>query len=230
MTPEMAFECLLVSHDPVVFSAMDRILKSFSICTRLCPTTSRAASVLEEGSTDLVVIDWEGEPSLDLVHEVLSSQRKQRPTIVAVASDDRAIPGVHVVLRKPITPETGTTSFRAAYSRMLRDYRRHARYALLESIQAAGENGRAIPATLTNIGDGGLGLSTKEELMIGEILAFHLQLPAAPRQISIQARVLWTRDYGAAGCEFVRIPPVDLQILHDWLKGKCPVKKPLIDA
>ncbi|MBZ5682755.1 MAG: hypothetical protein LAO24_21890 [Acidobacteriia bacterium] len=229
MTPEMAFECLLVSHDPTVFSTLDRILRNFSICTNVCPTTSRAAGLLEEGSTDLIVIDWEGESSLKLLHEVWKSRVKQKPTIVAVSADDRAIPGVHVVLRKPITPESGTRSVRAAYSRMLQDYRRHARYAVMTPVQATGENNRTIPATVTNIGDGGLGLTTKEKLTIGEVLSLHLQLPAAKKEIYIQARVLWTRDYGAAGCEFLRIPPVDLQIMHDWLKDKCRVKKPLIE-
>jgi hypothetical protein len=44
----------------------------------------------------------------------------------------------------------------------------------------------------------------------------------------MQVRVLWARDYGAAGCEFLRIPPVDSDILRDWLKGKSQIKKPLI--
>src|SRR5215469_5236531 len=107
MTPEMAFECLLVSHDPAVFSTMDRILRDFSISTNVCPTTSRAATMLVEGSTDLIVIDWEGASSANLLDEVWKSRIKQKPTIVAVSADDRAIPGVHIILRKPITPESG---------------------------------------------------------------------------------------------------------------------------
>ncbi len=230
MTPEMAFECLLVSHDPAVFSTMDRILKNFSICTNICQTTSRAANLLEEGSTDLIVIDWEGEPSSELIHEVWKSRVRQKLTIVAVAADDRAIPGVHVVLRKPVTPESGTKSLRVAYSRMLQNYREHARYPLMIPVEASGEKDRTVPVTVTNIGDGGLGLTTKGKLTVGEILTFRLQLPAAKKQIYIKARVLWTRDYGAAGCEFVRIPPVDLRTMHDWLKDKCRVKKPLVDS
>lgn len=81
--------------------------------------------------------------------------------------------------------------------------------------------------TVTDIGDGGVGLSRKEKLVTGDVLSFRLRLPGA-REILVQVRVLWTREYGRAGCEFLRIPPVDLVILHDWLKAKCQVKKPLI--
>ena len=111
---------------------------------------------------------------------------------------------------------------------MLRDYRRHARYALMMPIIATADDNRLIPLTLTNIGDGGIGISTRETLATGDQLSFRLQLPDARRAIYVEARVLWTRDYGVCGCEFVRIPPVDLDILHDWLRAMCRVKKPLL--
>jgi len=54
-------------------------------------------------------------------------------------------------------------------------------------------------------------------------------LPGARREVLVNVRVLWTRDYGRIGCEFVRIPPVDLIVLHDWLKERSRVKKPLVE-
>jgi len=64
---------------------------------------------------------------------------------------------------------------------------------------------------------------------VGTVLRFRLQLPAAPREILVEARVLWAREYGRSGCEFVRVPPVDTMVLQDWLKGRIRVKKPLIE-
>ena len=83
--------------------------------------------------------------------------------------------------------------------------------------------------TITDIGDGGVGLSCKEDFAIGDVLCFRLLLPGSARPVYIEARVQWTRNYGAVGCEFLRIPPVDLNILHDWLKSKAQVKKPLAE-
>jgi hypothetical protein len=76
---------------------------------------------------------------------------------------------------------------------------------------------------------GGLGMSTRHEFAVGDVLSFHLLLPGTQRSVHIQARVQWTRQYGTVGCEFLRIPPVDLNILHDWLKSKSRIKKPVVE-
>jgi len=60
-------------------------------------------------------------------------------------------------------------------------------------------------------------------------LSLRLLLPGTERAIYVQARIRWTRDYGAAGCEFLRIPPVDLNILRDWLRSKNQIKKPVVE-
>src|SRR5437660_6457685 len=118
---------------------------------------------------------------------------------------ERAIPGVHVVLRKPMTRQSGTKSLKAAYSRMLRDYRKHTRFALLSRVLAANEKQGTFSVTVTNIGEGGIGLATNEELAIGSVLSFRLPLPGLKSEIQIEARVLWARSYGVAGCEFVNL-------------------------
>lgn len=228
MTPEMAFECLLVSHDPAVFGTMDRILQDFSIRTNVCSNSSSAANLLAEGSTDLILIDLEEEGSSELMQQICESRMRQKPTILAVSAVDCVIPGVHVILRKPVTPESGTKSLKAAYSRMLRDYRKHTRFALMTPVLATDENNRTLSVTVTNIGEGGVGLTTKERLEIGSIVSFRVPLPGLGSPIHIQARLLWTRKYGAAGCEFVRISPGDLLVLHAWLESKYRFKKPLI--
>ena len=224
----MAFECLLVSRDPSVVCTTNRLLGNLSISTNVCLSSSKAFDQLAEGSTDLVIVDWEDD-SADLLHRIQKSRKWQKPTVVAVSSQDCPVPGAHVVLRKPVTEASGSKSLKAAYSRMLYDYRRHARYALMSSVQATDGKNRPVDVTITDIGDGGVGLSTREKFSIGDVLSFRLLLPGTNRPIYIEARVQWTRNYGAAGCEYLRIPPVDLNILHDWLKSKTQIKKPLVE-
>lgn len=230
MTPDMAFECLLVSNNPGVFGTMDRTLRELSIRTSVCLSSSRALKLVAEGSTDLIVIDWDSDASPEFIQEIWKCGKARKPTIIAVSSLDCRIPGAHVVLQKPVTAESGAKSLKIAYSRMLQDHRVHARYALPMSLMAVDGTGRAVPVAITDIGDGGVGLNTKVKLTIGDKLSFRLLLPGANRDIYIQSRVLWIRDYGAMGCEFLRIPPVDSEILHDWLKGKSQIKKPLVEA
>ena len=222
----MAFECLFVSRDAGLFRTLGRILRELSISTSICLDSSRAFELLGKGSTDLIVIDWEDAESPEFMCRLWKGGKWRKPTVVAISSSDPPLPGAHVVLKKPVTAESGAKSFKDAYSRMLLDYRRHSRHALMSPVVATLDDGRAISVTVTDIGDGGVGLSTKETLVTGDVLSFRLRLPGT-RDILVHVRVLWMREYGRAGCEFLRIPPVDLIILHDWLKAKCQVKKPL---
>jgi hypothetical protein len=228
MNSDMAFECLFVSRDPGIFGTMSPILRDLGISTDMCLTSAKAFNQLKTGQTDLVVIDWEGEDSSDLLQDIWKSARKKKPTIVAISSLDRPIPGAHVVLKKPVTAESSQKSLQAAYSRMLFEHRRHARFALMVSVKATDESRRNVSMTITDIGDGGLGLVTKAKLFVGDVLSFHVLLPGAIRKIYMQVRILWTRDYSRFGCEFLRIPPVDLNILNEWIKRKSEIKKPLI--
>ncbi len=228
MTPDLSFECLFISHDPEVFGIVNRVLRDLSISTNICLSSSKAAALLEKNDTDLIVIDWDGNGSSDLLHEIWKPSKRKNPTIVAILPVDCHPPGVHVVLKKPVTADSGMKSLKTAYSLMLHEHRRHARCALMMSVKATDDSNRDVPVTVLDISDGGVGLSSKEKLAIGEVLSFRLLLPGAIKDIYFQARILWIKDYGRAGGEFVRIPPVDLTILHDWLKRKIQIKKPLI--
>src|SRR5579862_1763408 len=165
MTSEMAFECLLVSRDPSFVCTMNRLLGKLSISTNICFSSSKAVDRLTEGSTDLIIVDWEDD-SADLLQRIHKFGRRQKPTVVAVSSEDSPVPGAHIVLRKPITDAVGAMSLKAAYSKMLYDYRRHARYALMSSVQATNENNQCIDVTITDIGDGGVGISSRKEFKI----------------------------------------------------------------
>jgi len=229
MTPDMAFECLIVSRDPEVVCTLNHVLDNLSIRTNLCLTPDGALNVLQQGNTDLVVIDWEDDHSAaELLRQIQKCDVVHKQTVVAVSSNDRRIPGAHLVLTKPVTAKTGAESIKTVYSRMVQDHRRHARYAVMTPVLATDRKNRLVPITVTNIGDGGIGLSAREQLTVGDVLSFRILLPDANKAICVEARVLWTREYGTAGCEFVRIPPADVDVLHAWLKAKCQLKKPLV--
>ncbi len=228
MTPEMAFECVLTSSDPDVLRTLNRTLINLAITTRICFHASQALRAIADGSTDLIVIDLMGEQSLELLREIWKLGLKQKPTIVGILTSDQSVPGVHIGLRKPVTPESSLKALKAAYSRMLLDYRRHARRTLMISVTATDDSSHQVPITVMDIGYGGVGLRVRHETQIGQVLSFSLPLPGAKRPVYIEARVLWKREFGRMGCEFVRIPPVDLSALHDWLKEKIVLKQPAV--
>lgn len=225
MTSDMAFECVFIARDPDLFCTMNRLLRNLSIRTEICLRPSEASRLLMKGSTDLLVVDCEINESLEFLREVGKSGKWRKPTIVAIAPLDYSVPAAHVVLKKPITAETGTKSLKIAYSRMLRNFRRRARCALMMPTMATGQDGRMFPTVATDISNGGIGLKAKARLSTGDVLLFRLLLPGTRQPILIRSRVVWTREYGRAGCEFLRIDPPGGKMLHDWLKQRLQVKK-----
>lgn len=227
MTREIAFECLLVSDDPAVLRTMDPLLHDFSISTNVCPQSERTGDWLEKRGAHLVVLDLEAESSSDALRQLQESRIKPRPTVLAVSAADRVVPGVNVVLRKPVTHESGIKSLKAAYFSMLQDFRKHTRFALMEYVIATDENNRTFSLNVVNVGAGGVGIKTNVEIAIGSVLSFRLKLPLTEGEISVRCRLLWSRPSGVAGCEFVRMSPRDLQLLHDWLESRYQIKQPI---
>jgi hypothetical protein len=212
---------------------MNRVLDEFAIQIDVCVRPSRVVDRLSENSVDLVVVDWEDQHIASEIVRKITDSKGQKPTIMAIV--DASIPvsevkqaGAHLVMQKPITPESATASMKRAYSRMVHDYRRYARHAIMHAVSATrGCDGLCLPVTVTNISEGGVGLLTKEKLGVGDQLEFPLTLPGAEEVIHIRARVLWTREPGMAGAEFTNIAHADLRILYAWLWSKCKIKKPI---
>lgn len=235
MTTAMVFECLLVSRNLDVLRTMNHLLELLAVRTRVCMTPWRALELLPTSHPDLIVLDWDQEDSGPrFLHRIWSSGDR-KPTIVAISAGSRSIPGVHVVVPKPLTLESGAKSLGLAYAKMLSDHRRHARFDLMMVVHGRDKNHREISLTITDIGTEGVGLRTPEKIQVADRLIFDALLPGARKSIHVEARVLWSRQYASgqgfiAGCEFVRIPPVDAGILDEWCKDKCKVKSPASDA
>jgi hypothetical protein len=224
ITFDMAFECLLICRDPDVVRILDRLLGNLSISAHICLNVPKALGQLSQGSIDLIVVDGEDDTA-ELVGELHNSDSWHKPTVLALTAGDYPVTGAHVVLHRPVTEESCAVSLRSAYSRMLGDYRRRARYPVMSSVQASNGDNRSMDITITDIGDGGFGFISKEGVSPGDVLRLRLLLPGAERPISVEARVRWTRNCGAAGCEYLHICPTALWVLDDWLKSRTQIKK-----
>lgn len=228
MTPEMEFECLFVSRDPALCNTMHTVLRNFSIAVNHCLGSSDACQEIAEGTHDLVVIDWEGDTSSDFMKVIWSMRAKKKPTTMVISEELASVPGAHVTLCKPVTLESGTKSLKTAYARMLLDYRMHARHAVMVCGTAKDENGQSFAIMITDLSERGVGIRNSVQVGVGSALSLRVSLRDAPMPLHLSVRVVWTREYGTAGCEIVDMPPIDRAIFRDWLKARTQVKKPLI--
>ncbi|HZR55796.1 MAG TPA: PilZ domain-containing protein [Terriglobales bacterium] len=230
MTPELAFEALLVSQDSAVLNIMHSVLTGFSMDVDVCVRPSQAIENFSRHSVDLVVVDCEQALAPQIIENVAASRLCPKPTILAVVSDANASgaakrAGAHMIVTKPVKAESSAMVIKQVYSRMIREHRRYERLALMKVVSAKKESGSYFPVTISDVGEGGVGLLTKERLKIGEILECRLLLAGAEREIHISVQVLWTKPYGMAGAEFVNIDSSDLRVLYRWLWSKCTIKK-----
>jgi CheY-like chemotaxis protein len=231
MTPEMAFEGLLISQSADVLTTMHQILDDFSIVTDVCVRPSTVIERWNSPGIDLVVLDCQdAEIAAKIIHKASEGTKARKPTIMAIVNDVAGrqlatAAGAHLVVQKPVTLDLGTRSMKKAYSLMVRDYRRYARYGVMNAVTASVESGDQFPVTILDISEGGMGLLTKQELKIGSVLSFPVALPLGEHDIHVQARVVWKNDRGAAGVEFMNISAADSRILYRWLWSRCRFKK-----
>lgn len=229
MTPEMQFECLLVCNEPAIYSTFCRLLQNFSIAIDHSLLGSKSLQAIDKGRHDLIVIDCQDETYADTLQKFSSVTRKPKPIVVLIAEQQLHAGGTHIFLQKPVTDWSVTQALKSAYSRMLMNHRWHARYALYERVEARDDAGRTYQVVITDIGVGGFGLRATG-LSVGAKLSLRIHPQGLPSALPMEGRVIWTRDYGVAGCEIVTMQSADRELLRDWLKDHICVRKPLISV
>jgi DNA-binding NarL/FixJ family response regulator len=225
MTPEMVFECLVVSDDLQVLSLMNCSLDRLSIDVERCASPVEGLDLLAKRDVDLVVCDFKGAPGeTKLLNEALTSDRKRKPTIITIVDGPLLAlgaksAGAHVVIRKPLTPESSAQGLKTAYSRMVREERRAARCAIMSRVLAKNRRGELIQITITDVSEHGVGLFSRQKLAVGDLLSFDLALPNTERPFRAEIRLLWSR-HNLAGADFKSMSIADRQFLHAWFASR----------
>ena len=231
MTRDMKFEALLVSQNTDVLSDMLQIMDEFSIDVDICMLPSRAADLLAKRHIDLLVLDCERDNG---VSEVATASRasgtRRKMTVAALvdgssATDELTEAGADVLIRKPLNRGSRSDFRNLVYSRMVKEWRREPRYAVRWLVAAQDEGDKAVPVTLMDISERGIGLSHTRNVRVADLLKFRLLLPGTNRIIQFDARVLWTVRNNMAGAEIVSISVANANILREWLEQKRQVRK-----
>src|SRR5260370_9363624 len=105
-------------------------------------------------------------PIVERSNGVLTSERKRKPTVITIVDGPlgEKSSGAHVVIRKPLTPESSAQGLKTAYSRMVREERSAARCAIMRRVLAKNKHGELIPITITDISEHGVGLFSKHKI------------------------------------------------------------------
>jgi CheY-like chemotaxis protein len=230
MTPDMKFEALLVSQDLQVLQRALETMEDLSIDVDICRSPSGALDLLSRRNVDLVILDYdEGNGTAEIAKTLSKSGGRLKTTIAALVDGSFSRKqiseaGADVLIQKPLSDNFKSDFRNLVYSRMVRECRRHPRYAVRWLVAAKDQKDRPVPVTMEDISRAGVGLSFVGKLLVDDILTFRLLLPGTNQIIRFAARVLWTLRDNRAGAEFVSISTVDADVLDTWLQSRHRVK------
>jgi len=222
----MKFEALLVSQDLQILQKTLETLEDLSIDVDICMSAPRAFDLLTTRIVDLVVLDCtEGNGAAEVVKIISKSEGCLKTTIAALvdgpcSGKQITEAGAHVLIQKPLSDNFKSDFRNLVYSRMVREWRQHPRYAVRWLVAARDQNDRPVPVTMEDISRAGVGLSFVGKLLVDDILTFRLLLPGTNHIVRFDARVLWRLRDNRAGAEFVNISTVDADVLANWLQSR----------
>jgi hypothetical protein len=230
MTPDMKFEALLISQDLQVLQKTVETMEDLSIDVDICGSPSRALDLLTRRNVDLVILDYdEGNGTAEIAKTLSKSGGRLKTTITALVDGSFSgkqitEAGAQILIQKPLTDNFKSYFRTLVYSRMVREWRRHPRYAVRWLVAAKDSKDRPVPVTMENISRAGVGLSFVGKLLVDDILTFRLLLPGTNQIVRSDARVLWRLRDNRAGAEFVNMSTVDADVLDTWLQNRHRVK------
>ena len=132
--------------------------------------------------------------------------------------------GAHVLIQKPFSDNFKSDFRILVYSRMVREWQRHPRYAVRWLVSAKDSKNRPVQVTMEDLSRAGVGLSFVGKLFVDDVLTFNLLLPGTNQIIRFDARVLWRLHDNRAGAVFENISTIDADILDTWLQNRHRVK------
>jgi CheY-like chemotaxis protein len=232
---DMALETLLLSADREVIRVLHRVLQDLGIDLLLTPTANDAADLLARRKFDAVIVDCCGLPGATEIVPRLRQGNSNRSSIVfAVIGQDSTLRnafglGANFVLEKPLSPERGSRTFRAALGLMVRERRRY--FRLDVEVPLTLDAGDGVPYSLvtTNLSEGGLAVRAPRRLAPGAKVKIKLALPNE-RPIECRGEIAWSTDDGRAGMKLLMLSDAARQQLTAFIAANCDQMIPLVPA
>ncbi len=222
----MILESLLLSQDAELLPVIQATLEKLSIEVHLCPNARVGADKLSSEKFDAVIVDCDDlAGGLDILKTLRDTRSNKNSVAFAILNGKETSTqeafgmGANFVLQKPITLVNASRCFHAALNFMLKERRRYFRQPLNMQVEVIVE-GKPLPATATNISEGGIALILRENLPKGVMPRLKFFLPCTDIPIELDAEMAWANMKGVAGFRFQNAPKEIQQQLEHWLDAR----------
>jgi DNA-binding response OmpR family regulator len=216
---------LLCRHSPTVQS-ITRGFKEFSVEVEACSEPQAALQSLKSQRFAAIVVDGEDRAGAMLILDSLKTLPSCKNSLRILLADHQTAlaaafsAGTHLVIYKPIAADRLRNSLRALCNLMGRRQQREfnrIRVRFPAIMQIAEKN---LPASILDISQGGVALSTKEAIATAKTLGLQFALPGRTDMITTSAAVVWNDVRGRMGAQFVNMEPASHKVLCEWVAAQ----------
>src|SRR2546423_1709126 len=222
----MAFEALLLSHDPQAHRIISHTLDHLNIDLQVCSSIEQTLHILTRSRFDAVLVDCDDVPDGCAVLQAMRKNKSRRSCFVfALVHGNTSVQqayemGAHFVLDKPVSDERLTRSMRAAQGFLAHERRGHHRTLR----QAAGailvDTSIELPVTITNLSEGGISIECSRQLDEGGAARLRVLLPGSKKLLDLKGEIIWTTIEGRAGIRFQVLPIEAKEELETWMEKR----------
>lgn len=222
---EFGIAMLLVCEDGRVLDTLNRALDRFSVKTTLARTLAEARTHLQSRKFDSIVVDFQNaEVATGVLRAMRESKMNTASIIMAIAdksaeSQEAFKCGATFTIPRLQTVDQAIRCLRSAYSLVLRNKRTSIRFPLDQEISIFRENEPPLEGRITNLSETGMKLTCQVALHKGSMLNVVFKLPNAA-QIKTAMLVVWVRDNGETGGQFVKLDAISLKGIQEWINSK----------
>src|SRR5262249_6742080 len=118
----------------------------------------------------------------------------------------------------PISPERAGNSLHAARALMPNEKRKKPRVPARGTVKLAIPTAENVPASLVDISEDGIAISSGRTLPPQCKVYFEFKLPDQISVVRLSGDVMWTDFTGRVGLQFSRVPQASRQLLDGWLR------------
>ncbi len=222
------FSALLLSHDASSLYVARKVFEQYGIDVSTAQSGIELDELVRRRRYDLAVIDNEAFGAGNV--GCLDPESKWSGiSLVLRGKSGVEIQGkrVHLVVSKPLTPGVLAMGVKAAYTTMARNrlatYRHPVTLKLLYARLL--QHGMQRPmdrATVLNVSQTGLCLSTSEVLPPGALVIGNLPMPESHESVNISGTIVWSHPSGRTGLRFQRLSPFEQKKLQEHLNPRLP--------
>jgi DNA-binding response OmpR family regulator len=222
----MLLRSLLLCRDSATVQLLTRGFKEISVDVDSCSEPQAALQTLKDQQFEAIIVDTEDQAAATLILDSLTTLPSCKNSLrIALADRQTALAaafsaGTHLVIYKPISADRLRNSLRALCNLMGRRRQREfyrIRVRVPGIVHIAGKD---LPASILDISEGGVALSTQQAITATQALGLEFTLPGRTGLITTSAEVVWNDVRGRIGAQFVNMEPASRKILCEWLAAQ----------